>query len=75
VLRVGAPGWIVLGGARLKDVYVPTDTIVADMAASGGFVVERIIAVRNLVPSGRKFGRLANVAPRESVIMLRRRAV
>ncbi len=71
VLKAGAPCWIVIGGARLKDVYIPTDTILADYARSAGFAVDRILVARNLIPSGRKFGRLTNIAPRESILVMR----
>lgn len=72
VLQPGAPCWIVVGGARLKDVYIPSDTILADYARSIGFAVERIRVARTLVPGARKFGRLANVAPRESLLVMER---
>lgn len=71
VLRPGAPCWIVIGAARIKDVYIPSDTILADAAVEAGFSIERMVAARNLVPTGRKFGRLNNVAPRESILMTR----
>ena len=73
VLKDDAPCWIVVGGARLKDVYVPTDTILADWAASVGFVVDRMLAARDLIAGGRKFGRLVNISPRESVLVMRRK--
>jgi len=72
VLRPDAPCWIVIGGARLDDVYVPSDLIVADYAASRGLRVETMRVARRLTPSGRKLGRLMNVAPRESILVLRR---
>ncbi len=72
VMRPGSKCWIVIGGARIKDVYIPTDTILADVAGELGFVVERVIVARKLVANARKFGRLTNVAPRESILMLRR---
>jgi hypothetical protein len=73
VLMRDAPSWLVIGGARLKDVYVPSDSIVAEIASGAGFEVERIVTVRRVIAAGRKFGRLANVAPRESIVMLRSR--
>ncbi|MCP4591101.1 MAG: hypothetical protein GY842_10175 [bacterium] len=71
VLRTSAPCWIVIGGARLKGVYVPADLILAEMAESHGFAVVDIHVARRLIPSGRKLGNLTNVAPRESIVVLR----
>ena len=73
VLRRGAPCWIVIGGARLKDVYIPTDTILADFARSAGFIVDEIRVARNVIPTGRRFGTLSNVAPRESILIMQKR--
>ena len=70
VLLPGAPCQLVLGGARFKDVYIPSDTIVADFAESAGFAVDRIRVARRIIPTGRKFGRLTNVSPRESVLSM-----
>jgi hypothetical protein len=72
VLRPGAPCWVVIGGARLRGVYVPSDSILADSAAAYGFTVRSVRVARNLINVGRKFGRLTSVAPRESVLVLRR---
>lgn len=72
VLLPGAPCWLVLGGARFKDVYIPSDTIVAEFAESAGFSVDRIRVARRLIPGGRKFGHLTNVSPRESVLSMTR---
>lgn len=72
VLAKGAPCWIVIGGARLKEVYIPTDTILADFAQHCGFNVERIRIARRLIPGGRNFGSLQGVSPRESMIVLRK---
>jgi hypothetical protein len=71
VLMPGGVCWMVIGGARLHDVYVPTDTLLADDAERLGLRVERIVVARDLIPSGRHFGQLVNVAPRESVLVLR----
>jgi tRNA G10 N-methylase Trm11 len=70
VLVRGGPCWIVLGGARVKGVYVPSDLIAAEMAESLGFRVERLMAVRRLIESGRKLGTLDNISPRESILVL-----
>ena len=72
VLRPGGPCWIVVGGARLKGIYVPTDLILAESVRGCGFDVEQIRMARRLTPGGRKLGGLANVAPRESILVLRR---
>ncbi len=72
VLRTGSVCWMVIGGARLHDVYIPTDTILAEYATTIGFDVDRIVVARNLIPGGRKFGHLTKVAPRESVVVLRK---
>ena len=73
--RVLAPGgvcWMVVGGARIKDVYVPSDLIAAEIAVGCGLRVEAIRVARDLVGSPRKFGRLGYVAPRESLLVMRR---
>lgn len=73
--RVLVPGgvcWMVIGGARMKDVYVPSDLMVAEIAEGCGFSVEAIRVARDLVGAPRKFGRLGHVAPRESLIVMRR---
>ncbi len=72
VLITDSPCWVVIGGARLKDVYIPTDTILADYAQSIGFTVKSIRVARTLVPGGRRFGRLTNIAPRESILVMSR---
>ncbi|MHC4067871.1 MAG: hypothetical protein ACYSUI_25665, partial [Planctomycetota bacterium] len=70
VLADGAPCWIVVGGARLKGVYVPSDLILAEHAASCGFEVADLRVARRLIPTGRKLGGLAEVSPRETVLVL-----
>jgi len=73
--RVLAPGgscWMVVGGARIKDVYVPSDLMVAEIAEGSGFHVEAVRAARDLVGAPRKFGSLGHVAPRESLLIMRR---
>ena len=73
VLLPGAPCRLVIGGARWKDVYIPTDSILADFAVAIGLSVDRFDVARRLITAGRKFGRLTNVAPRESVLSLTKR--
>ncbi len=72
VLKPGAPCWLVIGGARIKDVYIPSDSILADQAAAAGLPVRRFVVARNLVPGGRNLGRLANITPRESILQMRK---
>lgn len=72
VLEHGAAAWFVVGGVRLKDVYVPTDLIFAEMAQEAGFAVEAIRVARELNPIRRKFGNIGHIAPRESLIALRK---
>jgi SAM-dependent methyltransferase len=72
VMRPGGVAWFVVGGARIKDVYLPADLIVAELAESSGFEIQSIRAARDLTPSRRKFGRVGHVAPRESVVVLTR---
>lgn len=64
--------WMVVGGARIRDVYVPSDLMVAEIAEGCGFRVEAIRVARDLVGAARKFGRLGHVAPRESLLVIRR---
>ncbi|MDX2198285.1 MAG: hypothetical protein SF069_04840 [Phycisphaerae bacterium] len=72
VMRPGAPAWVVIGGARVSEIYVPSDLIFADIAATAGFDVAGVVIARRLIAVGRKLGMLTDVAPRESVVMLRR---
>jgi hypothetical protein len=75
VCRAGAPAWVVIGGAFVEDVYVPADLIVAELAERAGFEVEAIDVARNLAQTtGRRLGGLERVAPRESVLRMRRKA-
>ncbi len=73
VLPEGAPCWLVIGGVRPKNVYVPSDLILADRAEACGFEVLDVRVARQLTPSKRKLGRLFDVAPRESLLILRAR--
>ncbi len=73
VLGGGTPCWLVIGGARIDDVYIPTDLILAELAQAVGFAVQDIRVARELVPGARKFGNIGHVAPRESVVILRKR--
>jgi len=70
VLIDDAPCWIVIGGARLGDVYVPADLMIAELAENSGFHVSEIRVARDLVTSRRKFGNSGYVAPRESILIL-----
>lgn len=72
--RVAQPGaslWIVIGGARFGDAYVPSDLIAAELAVEAGLSVEELRVVRRLVAPGRTLGRLEDVAPRETILILR----
>ncbi len=73
ILQPQSPVWCVMGGARFKDVYIPTDTIFADLAKREGFNIDEIRVARRVINAGRKFGTLQNVAPRESVIMMHKK--
>lgn len=73
VLMSGASAWCVIGGARFKDVYIPADTIFADVAKRIGFHIDEIRVARRLIDAGRKFGTLNNVAPRESIVMMHKK--
>ncbi len=70
VLTLNGACWMVVGGARVKDAYVPADLMAAEIAEACGFQVERIRVARDLVGSPRKFGRLGHVAPRETLLVL-----
>lgn len=72
VLRSGAPCWIVVGGARLADVYIPSDLILAEIAEPLGLEIRQVREARRLTRTGRRLGKLENVAPRESLLILRR---
>lgn len=72
VLRSGAPCWMVVGGARIEGAHFPADLHVAELAEINGFKVEAILVARELVPNRRRLGDLGSVAPRESVLVLRR---
>jgi hypothetical protein len=72
VLRDGAPMWLVIGGARLRDVYVPSDLLAAEIAAESGFDVLSARVARDLVGARRKFGRAGHIAPRETLLVLRK---
>ncbi|MEK6676122.1 MAG: hypothetical protein AABZ47_10770 [Planctomycetota bacterium] len=72
VLSRGAPFWLVMGGARVKGVYIPADLIAAEFAQTLGFEVDALLVARDLIDTGRKLGTLRSVSPRESVLTLRR---
>lgn len=70
LLVAGSPFWMVIGGARVKGVYVPADLILAEFAESLGFQVQEIRVARRLIEAGRKLGGLYNVSPRESILVM-----
>lgn len=70
VLEPGAPCWIVIGGARMKDVCIPSDLILAEFVMDCGFALHDIRQARNLIDVGRKLGKLRSVTPRESVLIM-----
>jgi hypothetical protein len=65
--------WLVVGGARIKDVYVPSDLMMAELAEMAAFSVEALRVARDLVRPRRRFGRIGHLAPRETVLVLVRR--
>jgi hypothetical protein len=73
VLRPAGMVWLIIGGARLKDVYVPSDLILAELATTIGFRVTELRVARRLTDVGRKLGGLHNIAPRESILVIERR--
>jgi len=70
VLCDGGVCWIVIGGARVKGVYVPSDLILVEFAEQLGFRVDGVLSVRRLIESGRKLGGLQRVSPRESILVM-----
>ncbi len=72
VLVPDATAWLVIGGARLKNVYIPSDLILAEFSESIGFSVEDPRVARRLIDVGRRLGRLNHVSPRETIVVLRR---
>ncbi len=73
VMKPKAPCWFNIAGTDHQRVYVPSDLVAAALAEERGFRVEKIIVARALRESGRSLGALTHVAPRESVLFLRRR--
>ena len=65
--------WLVVGGARIKDVYVPSDLMMAELAEAVGFSVEATRVARDLVRPRRRFGRIGQLAPRETVLVMVKR--
>lgn len=65
--------WLVVGGARIKDVYVPSDLMMAELAEGTGFSVEALRVARDLVRPRRRFGRIGHLAPRETVLVMVKR--
>jgi SAM-dependent methyltransferase len=72
VLADGGPCWMIVGGARLRDVYVPADLLVAELAEACGLQVEALRVARDLIPTRRKFGRVGHVSPRENLLCIRK---
>ncbi|MCA9242987.1 MAG: hypothetical protein KDA32_03455 [Phycisphaerales bacterium] len=72
VLTPGAPCWINVAGARLRGVHIPADLILTEIAIELGFTLEQLTLVRDVTPSRRRLGDSPAVAPRESIIQLRR---
>ena len=72
VLMPGAAAWFIVGGVRLKEVYVPTDLVLAEMAQETGFAVEALRVARDLNPIRKKLGGAGHIAPRETLIALRK---
>jgi len=70
VVQTGCPCWITIAGSRIKDVYIPTDTIVAEFATTIGFNVKEILVARDVTRNRRRFGSLSGVAPRESILVM-----
>jgi len=68
VLAPEAPCWMVVGGARWKDVYIPADFMIAEIAEQVGLQITDIRVARDLIDGRRKFGNVGHVAPRESIL-------
>ncbi|MGE3180464.1 MAG: hypothetical protein AB7N71_02460 [Phycisphaerae bacterium] len=73
VLTPGAPCWMVVGGARVREIYVPADLILGDIAKDCGFEVRQLVIARRLITAGRKLGNLSDIAPRESILELHKK--
>lgn len=73
VMAPGSPAWVIIGGARLHEVHIPSDIIFAELAHERGFEVTGLRVARRVVPRGVGFGSLADVAPRETCVELRKR--
>ncbi|MBI1826195.1 MAG: hypothetical protein HYR83_07390 [Planctomycetes bacterium] len=69
MLAESARLWVVIGGARLGDVYVPADLMLAELAENCSFRVRAIRVARDLVTPRRKFGAAGHIAPRESIVI------
>lgn len=72
VTRAGAPVWIVIGGADLKRVLVPSDLIAAELGSDQGFAIDGVTQARFLKNRGHALGSKREVRPRESIVRLRR---
>lgn len=72
VVRPGGVAWIVIGGSRVAGVIIPADAILAEIAGQCGWEVRGLWEARRLISAGRRLGSLHDIAPRESVLVLRR---
>ncbi|MCR4317639.1 MAG: hypothetical protein NUW37_14965 [Planctomycetes bacterium] len=72
VLADEAPMWMVIAGADVCGVYIPSDLIAKDIAITRGLHLEALCHVRHLRHSGKILGSIENAAPRESLICLRK---
>lgn len=70
VLSAGGVCWMVVGGSRIKDVYVPSDLMISELAQSIGLEVGALRVARDLVRPRRKFGRIGYLSPRETVLVM-----
>ncbi len=72
VMRPHAPLWILIGGADIEREYIPSDLIIAEMGQAAGFVIDGVTQARVLRDSARKLGKIDEIAPRESIVKLRK---
>lgn len=71
-LEPGGQCYIVVGTSAYAGVVIPTDMLLADIASTMGFDVQRLIVARHLTTSPQQRGKLAGLMHylRESVIVL-----
>jgi hypothetical protein len=74
VSRSGALCAIVVANSGYKGVVIPTDLLLADIAVSAGYKVDKIIHARNIRSSSQQMAELqaAGGLMRESIILLRK---